>query len=153
MAGASFKMDLSQMMAGVARAINTMGDTQPLMAAIGDALVTSTLERFEDGKCPDGQSWKPSKRAVAEGGLTLVDKGDLKKSFNGESKAYEATRTHVVVGTNVPYAGIHQFGGQAGRNHSVFLDPRPFLGVSEEDRQEIQGLMVEHLAQALGGGS
>lgn len=151
MAGASFRMDLSDMMGGVARAINKMGDTGPLMQAIGEALVVSTLERFEDGKCPDGQSWKPSKRAVAEGGLTLVDKGRLKKSFGEDAPGFEATRTHVVVGTNVEYAGIHQFGGEAGRNHAVFLDPRPFLGISEEDRQEIQGTMVDHLAKAFGG--
>ena len=148
MAGASFRMDLSGMMAGVARAINKMGDTGPLMQAVGEALVSSTVERFETGKCPEGDAWKPSKRVENQGGQTLVDTGRLKSSI-----VFEATRMHVAVGTGVEYAGIHQFGGQAGRNQAVFLDPRPFLGVSEEDRQEIQGLMVDHLAQALGGGS
>lgn len=42
-------------------AVHRMGDTQDLMDSIGEALVSSTLQRFRDEKDPDGKKWKPSR--------------------------------------------------------------------------------------------
>jgi phage virion morphogenesis protein len=116
------------------------------MAEIGEALVSSTVERFESGEGPDGTAWKPSQRAEKEGGKTLVDTGRLRGSIG-----YEASPASVSVGSNLVYARIHQLGGKAGRKHAVTLPPRPYLGFSEEDIKEARAILAEHLAAAFRG--
>lgn len=147
MGGASFKMDWGGLDRMLGSAVGAVGRTQGAMAAIGDALVASTVERFDAGEGPDGTPWEPSQRAVAEGGKTLVDTGRLRGSIG-----YEASPAHVSVGSNVVYARIHQLGGQAGRGHAVTLPARPYLGISEEDAKEARAILADHLRGALGGG-
>ena len=48
--------------------------------------------------------------------------------FNGKA---------AVIGSNLDYAAIHQFGGQAGRNKSVEIPARPYLQLTPEDFEEI----------------
>lgn len=126
-------------------------DTSPLMRNIGAALESSTLQRFEDERGPDGKRWKPSHRARTQGGQTLTDSARLKTSIT-----HRATRDQVEVGTNVIYAGIHQLGGtiraKGGRLKfnipglgfrspmEVVMPARPFLGVDGDDRLTITEL-------------
>lgn len=37
---------------------------------------------------------------------------------------------------SIPYAYIHEFGGSAGRNHSVTISPRPYMKPALEDYKE-----------------
>ena len=80
-------------------------DRKSLNAALGQGVRTSTLERFRTGKGPDGRRWPSSKRALAEGGRTLVDSGQLRNSIQVRSDA-----TGFAVGTNVKHASTHQYG-------------------------------------------
>ena len=41
------------------------------------------------------------------------------------------------VGTNEPYAAIHQFGGKAGRGRKVDIPARPFLALTPQDKADI----------------
>lgn len=107
-------------------------DTEPLMAEIGEYVLSQTLRNFDQEQTPDGERWTPSKRAERDGGKTLQDKGHLRDSY-----AYEASRDSVEIGSNIIYAAIHHVGGKAGRNRSVTIEPRPALGITEEDRAEI----------------
>lgn len=126
----------------VGKASSKMGDTKKaLMASIGEALVSSTLKRFDAEEGPDGKPWQPSKRAAAESGKTLSDTGLLRDSI-----AYAATPSSVMVGSTKKYARIHQMGGKAGKGHHVSLPARPYLGVSKEDREEVMAVMAEFLA-------
>lgn len=79
---------------------------RPMWERIGASLVTSTLQRFDNGTDPEGSPWPPSIRALAEGGRTLIDTARLYQSIT-----FNATDDGVEVGTNVIYAAIHQFGG------------------------------------------
>lgn len=141
MAGASFAMDLGKLFGVVDGGLRHMGGTGELTAAIGELFVTSTIERFEDGKGPNGEAWKPSQRAEGKGGRTLLDKGRLRSSI-----VYESTPQRVVVGTNVVYGAIHQFGGQAGRGRKVRIPARSYLGISEEDIAEARATMADFVA-------
>lgn len=141
MAGASVKMDLGGLQNLVQGLMQGMHNRQALMDAIGEALVSSTLERFEKSVSPDGKSWAANKR----GGQILVDTGQLKGSI-----VYEASSDMVIVGTNKIYAAIHQFGGPAGKNHSVTIEARPYLGINDDDREEIRYLAEQYLARNLG---
>ncbi|MCZ7599370.1 MAG: phage virion morphogenesis protein [Gammaproteobacteria bacterium] len=54
---------------------------------------------------------------------------------------HAAGAKQVEVGTNLVYGAIHQFGGRAGRGHSVNIDARPYLGLSAEDEDEVVGIL------------
>lgn len=141
-------------------AVHKMGDTQDLMDSIGEALVSSTLQRFRDEKDPDGKKWKTSARAAASGGTTLSDTGQLQKSIE-----YAATSNRVMVGSNKEYARIHQLGGTVRPKKGKFLKfrgldgedvfvkevtipARPYLGISDDDREEIVATMTDFLEGA-----
>lgn len=42
-----------------------------------------------------------------------------------------------IIGSNLPYAAIHQKGGKAGRNKKVEIPARPYLKLSDDDFEEI----------------
>lgn len=53
-----------------------------------------------------------------------------------------------VVGTNKKYAPIHQFGGMAGRKAKrVHIPARPFMALTEEDKQEILNAAKTYLKE------
>lgn len=137
------------------------GNLTPMWQEIGDSLVTSTAMRFETGRGPGGVPWKPSRRAQREGGRTLIDSGILRASINRAADA-----DGVTIGTNTRYAAVHQFGvtirAKTSRGlrfrigdrwvtkRTVFIPPRPFLGVDDDDRAEILAIATDHLREAAG---
>lgn len=120
-----------------------------LMDLIASYGVSSTQQRFIEEKGPDDQSWPKSLRAIEDGGSTLRDTARLFQSLT-----HEAAAGFAAWGTNVIYAGIHQFGGdikpvKAKRlafkvgSKSVFankvtIPARPYLGISTADQVEIK---------------
>lgn len=144
---AKFKRDISQL-----KDLDKIG----LAKKIGEALVSSTQARFETQKGPDGAEWPVSHRAANTGGQTLSDTGRLKNSIS-----YHATAQGVEVGTNVKYAHVHQNGAVIkpkkakylrfrigttwARKKLVTLPPRPFIGISDADVEEIDGTIMDHL--------
>lgn len=113
-------------------------DTEPLMEEIGEYVLSQTLLNFAQEKTPDGERWKPSRRAERDGGKTLQDRGHLRDSY-----AYEASRRKVDIGSNMIYAAIHHFGGKAGRGKKATIDPRPALGITDTDRAEIGAQVLD----------
>ena len=160
------------------RLMGRMKDLTPVMDAIGQELMTSTDFRFKTETDPKGVPWKPSMASYDRGpspaggrfgnpdrGKTLTDTGRLRQSINRR-----ASRDEVIVGTNVQYAAIHQFGGKtkphtiiARRKKALFwpgaehpvksvrhpgsnVPARPFLGISSGDERAI-GDIVEAAMQ------
>lgn len=82
------------------------GDLSPIMATIGEIVLRQVDDAFIKQKSPGGVSWKKSRRAIADGGQTLVNTRVLVESFTREVRGQSVT-----VGTVVPYSAIHQFGG------------------------------------------
>ena len=126
--------------------------------SIAEGLRTSTVERFTEEKSPEGKKWKPSIRAQEEGGKTLTKTSQLKTSIRSE-----VSDSGLAVGTNDIRAATHQFGdertiraknkqyltfkigGQWKKVTSVKVNipARPFLGISEEDEQDIKDALEE----------
>lgn len=116
MAGARIRIEVddAEIAAGLGRLIEAGRDLAPVMDAIGAALLFSTQRRFETKTGPDGGAWAPfapstlrrmpDRRKPAE---LLLDSGRLRGSLS-----FLADDASVQVGTNVVYAGIHQFGGE-----------------------------------------
>lgn len=158
--------------------LNVEGDVQRLMKrlgriagvdkaginnAIAEGLRTSTIERFQAEKSPEGKKWKQSIRAREEGGKTLIKSAALRSSIRSEASA-----EGLAVGTNDIRAATHQFGDtriiKAKRKKAlrfrvngrwvskkevkVTIPARPFLGVSEEDEEEIKKLLSQALEES-----
>jgi len=145
-------------------------DLTPAMRVIGEIVRSSVLKNFMAGGRPD--RWTPTKvlstylsytmrktgsgsrrkaytlrggltkgfERYAAGKKTLIDTGRLKNSIT--ARAYSG---RAVVGTNVIYAAIHQFGGMAGRGRKVRIPARPFLMVQDEDWPAIRQSLERHL--------
>lgn len=140
----------------LAKARKALVDFTPAMRLIADLMRTQTAERFDAETGPDGVRWKPSQRAIEDGGLTLTKSGELSLSIVAASDA-----TSAVAGTNKIYAAIHQFGGRItpragkkalrtpfGPRGAVTMPARPFLGFSPQDVVEIEGVLERHLIKS-----
>ena len=136
-------------------------DKQGINAALAEGARESTLERFKQSKGPDGRRWKTSIRAAQEGGKTLIQSAQLRNSIHDKSDA-----SGFAVGTNVKYAATHQF-GEPGRTIRarkkkalrfqvggkwvtkkqvrITIPARPFLGLSEDDMQEMKATVEEFI--------
>lgn len=122
MAGVVLSLDDRDVQHALSALSRLLVDTRPLLAEFGEIVLSQTQDSFERQAAPDGTPWEPSQRALAFGGQTLVDSGQLLASLD-----VEVLPDAVVVGTNKHYAAIHQFGGQAGRSRKTKITARPYL--------------------------
>lgn len=134
-------------------------DKKSLMGSLAETVRESTDERFKTQKGPDGKAWTPSARVRENGGKTLIASADLRRSIHSEYG-----EEGFAVGTNKIYAATHQFGVKGRtirakngkclvfpyKGHLVMvkqvtvnIPPRPFLGISDEDQEEIRELLME----------
>ena len=138
-------------------------DRRGINAALAEGVRESTLERFRQGKGPDGQRWRSSVRVAQSGGQTLVDTARLRNSIHARADA-----SGFVVGTNVKYAATHQF-GEPGRTIRarrkkylrfqvggrwvskkkvrITIPARPFLGLSDEDMREMKATVEDFVGR------
>lgn len=155
MAGAKIVGDLERLK----RTLSNLSflELEMINQVIGDALVSSTGMRFRNEQDPEGNSWKTSVRAAEQGGVTLTDSGRLRNSISARSN-----RQGVAVGTNLIYAGTHQFGrpskGSSGVKNSIRASDhstgsghpqRAFLGISTADMAEIQSIIKMEIDKAI----
>lgn len=117
------------------------GDLTPLMEAIGSVLENNTRDRFDTKLSPNGEYWAnlmPSTIAQKGNDKILDDSNDLKKSI-----AWHANKDSVSVGTPEPYGVYHQFG--AKKRNGEDMSARPFLGLSDDDKQDIYAMINDYL--------
>lgn len=98
----------------------------PLMRSIAGTMESAVLQNFDVGGRP---KWLGLKYRQ---GTPLVDTENLMGSITSDY-----TNDTAVVGTNEPYAAIHQFGGKAGRGRKATIPARPFLKLTPEDESDI----------------
>lgn len=144
------------------RALRELEDPTPLLNEIGSILEFNAKERIDTGIGTDDKPWQKSWRAKVQGGTTLRDTSRLYNSI----KYQVINKKRVVVGTNVLYAPLMHFGGvikpKSGkymtfktalggwvRVKSVTIKPRPYLGMSVDDSQEVLFAIEEHLEKVL----
>ena len=153
------------------RLIKASSDLGPVMRDLGEELTTTTRQRFVDQEGPDGKKWAPltettKKRKKRNRDKVLTESGHLSGSIN-----YRAASGHVLIGSTRIYAGTHQFGAKKGsfgsHQFSAIAGPfkgttyknlipwgdipaRPFLGLSDKDRDLVLEVLETHLARAAG---
>ncbi|MGH8505017.1 MAG: phage virion morphogenesis protein [Stenotrophobium sp.] len=159
----------------LARMAGRLEHPQPLFAQIGEALIDSTKRRCATSTAPDGSRWAPNAQSTylrnlgryskttgkdgrlnAKGiGLAITKKpligesGDLRRQFYSQVHA-----DGVTIGSSPRYARTQQFGAAQGAfGHTKrggpipwgTIPPRPFLGVSAQDRVTIRDLVIQYL--------
>lgn len=105
---------------------NAAQDRAPLMRSIAGTMESAVLQNFDVGGRP---KWLGLKYRQ---GTPLVDTENL---MNSITSYYDNDSAEV--GTNEPYAAIHQFGGKAGRGRKVDIPARPFLVLTPQDEDDI----------------
>jgi phage gpG-like protein len=124
-----------------------LGDT--ITEAAQEAVTESTAlmlnrirARFLEQVAPDGSHWEPSYAAFersfnGRGGGTLFDTGTLFHSI----QLYSVSPLEGAIGTDVPYAGMHNSGGG-------YLPKREFLGFSDEDESLALSVFMRKIEKA-----
>lgn len=113
---------------------------------------------FKGEHDPEGTPWTPlspktiARRRNHQGGVKILqDTGQLKNSLTQAGAPYkiESARGYdVELGTNVPYARIHQYGGVIKTRHAEITIPaRPFIGLGPNDAQEISEVVEGFMAR------
>lgn len=150
------------------RALPKLEFSELFWSAIGEALLTSTKQRFATSTAPDGTQWQANTQTTIDafvnrfsGTRTKKNKVNAKgrriaagkKPLIGESRAlsqtinYTADNNSVEIGSPLVYAATHQFGakrGQYGKSKKNSPIPwgdipaRPFLGISSDDEEAIR---------------
>lgn len=126
---------------------------KPALAAIGDLMVESVQRNFEEKRSPDGAPWAPVSAAYAawktrHKGRNADDILVLNRILMGSINR-RATAREVAVGSNMPYAAVHQFGGRTGRKGTATMPARPFLGVRESDWADIREIVTLFMTRGL----
>ena len=153
----------------VAEALHRMAsrsrDMTPVMRDIGEHLLNTTRERFDNAQAPDGTPWAPlsevTKQRKGRGGhpgnaeKILIESGAL----HTHGLVYQVGRDKVEVGSPLEYAGTQQFGAARGAFSSMSkgapipwgdIPARPFLGLSDDDGKEIVAIINHHFERAIG---
>ncbi len=145
------------------KVLKQAGDHSKLMHNIGSILEHNTKQRINTGIGTDDKPWQKSWRAKLQGGTTLRDTSRL---YNSIKYTVLDGGKRVIVGTNVFYAPVMHFGatikaksgkylkfkttmGGWAQIQSVIIPPRPFLGMSVDDSQEVLFEIEEYLLELL----
>lgn len=138
-----------------------IGSPRPILGAIGEILVDSTTKRFAKGVGPDGKKWKRNAPSTISRYLAAFgnSRRRTKRPLIGETLALSTTISWNVsgrtlsVGSPMDYARKQQFGARRGEFGSANGSPipwgdvpaRPFLGLTEDDREDILDSLREML--------
>ena len=118
-------------------------DMSEAMTEIAGIMLDAVEENFEKEGRPE--TWTPLAEATVE------DRRE--QGFGPEHPILQRTETlaasvqadssdrEAVVSTNLRYAAIQHFGGEAGRGKKVKIPPRPFLVLAPQDENEIVGVL------------
>ncbi|WP_337267062.1 phage virion morphogenesis protein [Oryzifoliimicrobium ureilyticus] len=114
MTGASITVT-DEISPAIERLVATTQNASQIMSEVAGYLLSSTQERFQRETGPDGKKWQALSPRTASARAGRGVRGydhilrDSVRLYNSLTTASNATTA--TVGTNVIYAGIHQFGG------------------------------------------
>lgn len=146
MAGVAFDFDVRGLVEaqGVLGRVGRVMDDPGLAEAAAVYLENATKERIDTEKTtPEGAAWPgwSARHAATRGAAQslLVAEGDLMGSVQSYAATGEAR-----VGSNLVYAGPHQFGSP-----DQGIPSRAYLGVSARDELELQTILSDRIRRLL----
>ena len=132
-------------------------NVRPLLYEIGAALLETTRDRFDAEQSPGGQKWQalnPLYAAYKSAGKVRRKDGDKARITPSVNKILHLSLTlrdsivmdvgtdTLEISTGIKYARVHQLGGGSRK-----MPARPFLGVSESDKDFIREAAVDYLTK------
>lgn len=148
---AGIKLELlkkDELEAAITRAIAVMdGEQSLLLDDIGNHLVNSTRARAEREISPDGMPWAAlsprykKRKAATHPGRGLLH---LNKEMLGSRFSHQVYGSELFVGTHAEYGAAQHFGHNG-------IPSREWLGLSNEDNDEILAIAHDHLNKAFSG--
>lgn len=141
----SAKFEDKELQETLKRLQEVVDDLEPTMQQIGEYLLIATDARFEKEISPDGRKWQPlSRMAIEEKKATGKILKILQRTGLMRSRiAYQTTKDSVTLGVNDEKAAKHQLG--------IGVPKREFIGISEQDRQEILLIIEDSIQDAING--
>lgn len=153
MAGVDITYDFSEL-AELARVLNiaaSVPSRRDVLDQVGAIVESASRRRIQiEKQSPDGTAWpKWSKRYAKtrhSGQSLLSSEGYLLDSIQ-----HEVDGDDLLVGSNLIYAAIHQKGGKAGRKHKAIIPAREYIGISKQDKRDIEKPFIEAFEGVLNG--
>jgi len=126
------------------------GNLDDALTDIGEYLVESTKQRFGTLTGPDGEHWEDNSPVTIERkgrNQPLTGEGSLGEQIHAQLLGNNT----LAVGSSMEYAAMQQFGGTRTEFPHLWGDipARPFLGISEDDKDKILDIIRAHLEDAV----
>ncbi len=167
MAKLEFSFDDTNFKNTLAKLAKKYSDFKKPLSKAGLYLMRETDKRFQNEIDPDSVKWKalrPStlanRRKRGKSAKILQDSGLLKMSItkkNYQGNIWRLNDVLIEIGTNLSYAGIHQFGGNSifkkrkkqkktfglieGKSYRI--PKRSFLGINQHDSEMIVKIFID----------
>lgn len=157
MAGAQINLKSGhELLATMKRVLDlTAEDWRAMHSIIGNDLVNSTKQRFIDEAGPTGDKWKElapitlrNRKRKHKDGTPSINRETILRARDNlfDSIHFQSTVDSTAVGSNRIYAAIHQYGGQVVVNgRTITIPARPYLGLSDADKANIQDIINEYM--------
>ncbi|MEI8642744.1 phage virion morphogenesis protein [Pseudoalteromonas sp. Hal040] len=127
--------------------VNNLDDLAPALGNVGEHLMLTHRDHFDQQRSPDGDPWQPLSPEYAKRKKKNKDKILRLNDILRDTFAYNVGDESLEFGTNMEYAAIHQFGGTSDMISRLAAIPaRKFLGLSERDEKEVVEILKEFLA-------
>lgn len=111
MAGVRLEYDAAAVLSRLNVIAAVLDDPQRMLREMGEELLDSTRQRFNSQTAPDGSAWEPLKPAYQRRKKKNADRILVLDGYLKNLLRYQVTRDELVLGSDRPYAAIHQFGG------------------------------------------
>jgi len=123
--------------------LSRIEDQSKFFAAASELMLDQTQTRFREQRDPDGNAWRPLAPATVARRGNASPILEVSRSLRAGIHAAPEPNRAVVQTLALPYAAIHQEGGEAGRGRSVTIPARPYLGFGDADERELIELAEE----------
>lgn len=143
----SVTVDDAQVLSLLKQISQRCSNMQPAMAEVGQELAERVRQGFSNSTSPYGDKWsalsavtQAMRKGKRASGQPLLDTGRLRNSISSSASATSASATSATVGTNVIYAGTHQYGAKQGQYGKTKRNgPVPYGNVPARPFLPIQG--------------
>lgn len=141
MAGVILKADFRNLDRRLRALGARFANPKEFLERIAEKLLQVARRSFEREASPEGRPWVRLTPAYAERKQRLVGRRNILQ-FSGTlvrslHRGVQGNQFAFVSTGQLPYARIHQFGGQAGRGHWARIPARPYLGFPPAAQKEV----------------
>lgn len=129
------------------RIVEMVGSPDDIYRDWGEGLLISTRQRVQDGVSPDGTPFVGLKKSyAAEKAKAVGNRPILIRDFHmvGDRFVYQIDQDGLLIGTGSPQGRAMQYGyPEKG------IPARPWLGLSDSDKDLLKSVAADHLLQAI----